>query len=293
MIVTSWLSIRPVAWVGCVTCSHRSTPGLERVVDATNKAGLALLTRHVTPTEVRRAGRRRITDHLRGTGGLRLAGIDALVEAALAAVQAQRVAVPGEAIAADLVRELAREALAIRNRLSELDKQIEAILERQPDAALIRSLSGMGATLTAEFLAETGSTTRFATGDQLAAAAGLAPALVQSGKTNYQRRATGGSRALKRVFYQSAFCAMQRHPTSRAFYDRKRSEKKRHHQAVIAPARPRINVLHAILRTDSPTKSIMPGRLDNVIGLSPRAVSGRTGRRAGRAARPTRATSGS
>jgi transposase len=227
-------------------------PGLERVTDATTKAGLALLTRYVTPAEIRRAGKHRITGYLHTIGGLRTDSVDALVQAALAAAQAQHIAVPGEAVAADLVRELAREALATRSRLSELDKQIAAVLERHPDAALVRSLPGMGATLTAEFLVEAGSTTRFATGDQLAAAAGLAPALVQSGKTSYQRRATGGNRALKRVFYQSAFCALQRDLASRAFYDRKRSEGKRHHQAVIALARRRINVLHAVLRTRQP-----------------------------------------
>lgn len=227
-------------------------PGLERVVDATTKAGLALLARYVTPAEIRRAGRQRITEYLHTVGGLRTDSVDTLVTAALKAAQAQHVTIPGEAIAAEIVRELAREALTTRTRLSELDKQIEAVLERHPDAALIRSLPGMGAALTAEFLAETGSTTRFTTGDQLAAAAGLAPALIQSGKTTFQRRATGGNRTLKRVFYQSAFCALQRDPASRAFYDRKRSEGKRHHQAVIALARRRINVLHAVLRTRQP-----------------------------------------
>ncbi len=102
------------------------------------------------------------------------------------------------------------------------------------DTALIRSLPGMGATLTAEFLAIAGGIARFATSSQLAAAAGLAPVQKQSGKVNYLQRAAGGDRALKRVFYQSAFCALQRDPVSRTYYDRKRSEGKTHHQAVIA-----------------------------------------------------------
>ncbi|HYL71173.1 MAG TPA: IS110 family transposase, partial [Candidatus Dormibacteraeota bacterium] len=45
---------------------------------------------------------------------------------------------------------------------------------------------------------------------------------------------------------QSAFCSLS-HPLSRAFYDRKRREGKRHHQAVIALARRRVNVLWAML----------------------------------------------
>jgi transposase len=227
-------------------------PGLERAVNATNKADLALLARYVTPTEIRRAGRRRITEHLRHVGGLRADSIDALVNAAVAAAGRQHVAVPAESVAADLVRDLAGEALTCRSKLTELDKRIAEALDRHPDAALVQSLPGMGATLTAEFLAVAGGITRFATGDHLASAAGLAPVLQQSGKVHYLRRATSGDKTLKRVFYQSAFCALQHDPASRIFYDRKRAEGKRHHQALIALARRRINVLHAILRTRQP-----------------------------------------
>ncbi len=60
--------------------------------------------------------------------------------------------------------------------------------------------------------------------------------------------ATGGNRRLKRVFYQSAICALNNDQTSKAFYARKRSEGKAHRQAVIALARRRVNVLHAMLR---------------------------------------------
>jgi transposase len=109
----------------------------------------------------------------------------------------------------------------------------------------------MGATLTAELIAQAGDLGRFTSPDQLAAAAGLAPVLRQSGKVRYHRRPTGGDKALKRVFYQSAFCSLSS-PDSRAFYARKRREGKRHHQAVIALARRRVDVLWAILHTRQP-----------------------------------------
>lgn len=227
-------------------------PGLERIIDPTHKVDAALLARYVTPAEIRRAGRRRITEYLRTTGRHNSAVIDALVDKALTAAQSQHITVPGETVAAGLVRDLAEEVLTYRDKIIDLDKRITEILERHPDAALIQSLPGMGATLTAEFLAVAGGITRFPTGDQLACAAGLAPVLQQSGKMRYLRRATNGDKTLKRIFYQSAFCALQRDPASRAFYDRKRSEGKRHHQALIALARRRINVLHAILRTRQP-----------------------------------------
>jgi transposase len=230
-------------------------PGLERVVDPTNKVGAALLARYVTPAEIRRAGRRRITEYLRTTGRHNAAVVDAVVAKAVTAAGAQHITVPGETVAADIVRDLAREVLTCRDKLADLDKRIAAVLDNHPDAALIQSLPGMGAILTAEFLAVAGGITRFPTGDRLASAAGLAPVLQQSGKVHYLRRATGGDKALKRIFYQSAFCALQRDPASRAFYDRKRAEGKRHHQALIALARRRINVLHAIVRTRQPYRT--------------------------------------
>ncbi|HEU4599007.1 MAG TPA: IS110 family transposase [Solirubrobacterales bacterium] len=224
-------------------------PGLERVLDVTNKGPLWLLTRYVRPDEIRRVGQARLVGHLRRQGGLR--GIEALADAALQAAHAQRIAVPGEALAAELVRELAREALAARDRIERLDADLAELLARHPDAALIRSLPGMGAVLTAEFIAEAGTIARFRSADALAAAAGLAPVLRQSGKVRFLRRPSGGNKGLKRVFYQSAFCSLGA-PSSRAFYGRKRREGKRHHQALIALARRRIDVLWAILETRTP-----------------------------------------
>src|SRR3954447_23782015 len=226
-------------------------PGLERVVDPSTKASLQLLSRFVTPAEIRRAGRRRLIDHIARAGRLSRKHVEALAEAALVAAQAQTTAVPGEAVAAQIVRDLVDEIATGKRRLAALDAELEAALAQHPDAPLIRSLPGMGVTLTAEFIAEAGHIERFATADQLAAAAGLAPVLKQSGKVRYLKRATAGNKALKRVFFQSAFCSLQ-HPASQAFYARKRAEGKTHHQAVIALARRRVDVLHAILRNRQP-----------------------------------------
>jgi transposase len=177
--------------------------------------------------------------------------VGALAERVVELSREQRIAVPGESLAAELVRELATEALAAKERLARLDRDLEALLERHPDAAIIRSLPGMGVVLTAEFVAEAGGTSRFRSADALASAAGLAPVLRQSGKVRFRRRASGGNKALKRVFYQSAFASL-RAPDSKAFYDRKRREGKRHHQALIALARRRVGVLWAMLRDRRP-----------------------------------------
>lgn len=235
-------------------------PGLERVVDPTNLSSLILLTRYVTPAEIRRAGAARITTWLRRQG-VRVSTAAALAEAAVAAGHAQRIAVAGQDRAAALIREMATDLLTGRRRLDGLEAEIAALVDDHPDAALIASLPGMGPALTAEFLAIVGDIGRFDSGDALAAAAGLAPVLSQSGKVRYNRGPTSGDRALKRVFYQSAFCALQRDPACRAFYDRKRAEGKRHHQALIALARRRVNVLFAMIRDRQPYQARPPLRL--------------------------------
>jgi transposase len=224
-------------------------PGLEQVIDPTTKTGLWLLTRYVTATEIRDAGHDQLAAHMRATPRLPRTSVAALLDAALAAAAAQRVQVAGEAVAAAIIRELAAEILTVQTRLAELHAQITDAVEAHPDGPLVRTLPGMGTTLTAEFLAEAGGLARFPTPDALASAASLAPVLQQSGKMHYLRRPYGGNRTLKRVFYQAAFCALQHDELSRAYYDRKRKEGKRHHQALIALARRRINVLHAMLRT--------------------------------------------
>lgn len=225
-------------------------PALERRIDPTTRTGLVFLSHYAAPEDIRTTGAKRIVRKLtKATTNLR--GLEALAEDAVRAAKEQTVTIPGARLRAEIIADLAHEALAARDRLKATDQAIRERLANHPDAALILSMPGMGATLTAEFIALVGRIDRFDSADALAAAAGLAPVLRQSGKTSFLRRATGGDKALKRVFYQAAFTSLGR-PDSRAFYDRKRAEGKRHHQAVIALARRRVNVLWAILRNREP-----------------------------------------
>lgn len=224
-------------------------PGLEACLDPKTKGPLHLLTKFVTPAELRDAGKKRLVRHLQAAGGV--PKVEDFADRVRTVATEQRIAVPAERMTARLIRELAVEALASRTRLIELDRELEALLARHPDAALIRSLPGMGAVLTAELIAEAGNLARFRSADALASAAGIAPVLRQSGRSRFLRRPSGGNKGLKRVFYQSAFCSLA-HDDSRAFYERKRREGKRHHQAVIALARRRVNVLWAVVHSRTP-----------------------------------------
>lgn len=224
-------------------------PGLERLLDVTTKGHMTLLTFFVTAGELRAAGENGLREKLEGA--VRPAVLKSLLEAILASATRHHVRVPGEGVAAELVRELAREALSSRARVREIEKRLDMLLAQHEDAPIIRTLPGMGVVLTAELIAEVGSVLRFDSPDSLANAAGLAPVLRQSGKMRFTRRAFGGDKGLKRVFYQSAFASL-RSPESLAFYQRKRVEGKRHQQAVIALARRRINVLYAMVKHRRP-----------------------------------------
>ena len=68
--------------------------------------------------------------------------------------------------------------------------------------------------LTAEFIAEAGGIARFRSADALAAAAGLAPVLRQSGKVRFQRRPAAATKpsSASSTSRRSARCP---HPTAR------------------------------------------------------------------------------
>jgi len=228
-------------------------PGLERALDLTTKGALLVVRRYRTPGEVRRAGRRRIEAHLRAQGAK---GAAALAERAVATAQAQTLHLPAEEVSAAIVSDLAAEVLSLKERLARLDGELERRFFSHPQAEILVSLPGMGPRLGAEFLVAVGDLSSFDSADHLAAYAGLIPVAHDSGKrTGNLRRMHGGNKVLKRVFYQSAFASL-RAPQSRAFYDRKRAEGKRHHQAVLALARRRVNVVWAMLRDETMFKPL-------------------------------------
>jgi transposase len=229
-------------------------PGLEQALDLTLTGPLVLLSKLCTAAELRAAGTARVTRLLRAE---KVRNAAKLAATAIEVSQHHTLSIPGEVIAADAVRELAADALIARERRARIDAQLSALLEVHADAAIVMSMPGMGVVLASEFFVEVGARERFASSDALAAAAGIAPVLRQSGKSCFRRRPSGGNKGLKRVFYQSAFGAL-RDPRSRAYYARKRKEGKRHHQAILALARRRVDVLWAMLRERSPYRSEPP-----------------------------------
>jgi transposase len=220
-------------------------PTLEATLDLRKQGPLLAVSKVATPAAARRLGEARLSRWLKAKG---VRKADDLARGIITAAKGQRRELPAAQAKAALVAEIASEVLRAKERIVALEGHLEELLATVPEAAIIRTLPGMGPCLTAEFLAEASDLGRFGSADRLAAAAGIAPALRASGGSVHQRRAKRGNRVLKRIFYQSAFCSLIGSGASRAFYERKRKEGKAHKQAVIALARRRVNVLWAMLR---------------------------------------------
>jgi len=228
-------------------------PALERTLDLNNSSALTLVAHYQTPTALRRAGYKRVATYLKNRG---IKGADTLAKKALAAAESQSAVLPAQDVASAIVAELVREALVLKQRIERVDEELKHRFFIRPEASILTSLPGMGPVLGAEFLVAAGDLSAFSSADQLAAYAGLVPAAHDSGKrAGNDHRMRGGNKVLKRVFYQSAFASLRTSPVSRAYYDRKRREGKRHTQAVIALARRRVNVLWAMLRDGTTYKA--------------------------------------
>jgi transposase len=224
-------------------------PALERALDLNGKGPLTLLTHYQTPAQLRRAGHKRIATYLRNRC---VKGSNKVADKALAAAKAQSRTLPAQEVASRIVAELAEDILGLKERIESIDEEIGERFFARPEARILTSLPGMGPILGAEFLVAVGDIRAFESADRLAAYAGLVPALRDSGKrVGNRRRMRGGNKTLKRVFYQSAFASLRGCAQSRAFYDRKRAEGKRHTQALVALARRRVNVVWAMLRDGS------------------------------------------
>ncbi len=224
------------------------SPALERVVGAKLSHGGVrdLLAKYPTPTALRSAGRNRIATLVAKRSPRMKVSI---TEGVSAALEAQSVSVPAEATLGRVIAELAGELDRVHTRRKILAGEIEEVFLSHPLGPVLISLPGIGPRTGARILAEIGDGSGFASGDKLAAYAGLAPVTRQSGTSlKGEHRSRRGNHRLKNAMFLSAFAALH-DPDSRAFYDRKRAEGKRHNAALICLGRRRCNVILAMVRT--------------------------------------------
>ncbi|WP_370461441.1 IS110 family transposase [Micromonospora sp. Llam0] len=233
---------------GLLTQIH---PPLERVLGPKlqHPAVLEAISRCGGPTGLRRAGRAKLTEIVKARAprmGARL------VEQIFTALDAQTVVVPGTTAAETVLPRLADSLRDLLRQRDQVAEQVEGMLDAHPLAPVLTSMPGIGVRTAARILLEVGDGSSFPTPGHLAAYAGLAPVTRRSGTSiRGEHPPKGGNKQLKRAFFLSAFAALA-DPLSRAYYDRKRAEGKKHNAALICLARRRVDVLHAMLRTQRP-----------------------------------------
>lgn len=223
------------------------SPALERAVGSRlHQAGVRdLLAKFPTPTALSGAGRTKITNTVKKRSPRVAAKV---ADAVTAALDAQTVTMPAETAVGRVIAELAIELDRIHTRRDALAAEIEEVFLAHPFGQVLVTLPGIGPRTGARILAEIGDGTRFANGSKLASYAGLAPVTRQSGTSiRGESQSRRGNHRLKNAMFLAAFASL-RSPESKAFYDRKRAEGKKHNAAVVCLARRRCDVTLAMLR---------------------------------------------
>lgn len=228
---------------GLLTQIH---PALERILGPhlDHPAVLDMLQRYPSPAAMKAAGTTRLGNRL-----VKLAPRMGrhLAEQITAALSEQTVVVVGTNAASLVLPRLAEQLAGLRRQRAEIAVEVERLVEAHPLQPVLTSMPGVGARTAARLLTEI-SGKDFATAGHLAAYAGLAPVTRRSGSSiRGEHPSRRGNKILKRALFLSAFAAL-RDPVSRAYYDRKIAQGKRHNQALIALARRRCDVLYAMLR---------------------------------------------
>jgi transposase len=226
-------------------------PALERLLGPRLDRGgvLDLLAAAPTPQQLRALGGNGITKLLAPRSPRLARTLPAQI---LTALDAQTLIVPGTAAFGRVIAGVAAQLRDTRAERDTLAADLEARLEAHPLAEVLTSMPGLGFRTALKILTIVGDGAAFPTAGHLAAYAGLAPVTRRSGSSiRGETRSQRGNHALKSALFLSAFASLA-DPTSRAYYDRKRAQGKRHNAALICLARRRVDVVFAMLRDRTP-----------------------------------------
>jgi len=182
-------------------------PALERAFGERldSRGVLAVVQQYPSGPAIKEAGVEQLTAALKAQ---RVRRPEAFAKQLHDAALAQTVTITGSATAARLIAELAAQLAAVLTRRDELEKEIEEGFFALPEAAILRSLPGIGPRLGARIAVEIGSISRFRTPGHLAAYAGLGPTPWKSGTSiNANMPSRLGNHRLKNALFLAAFAS--------------------------------------------------------------------------------------
>ena len=142
----------------------------------------------------------------------------------------------------------------LRQRVKELDRDIESRLDTHEVGKLLTTIDGIGTSTAARLIAVLGDPADFKSEKALAAYVGVVPALRQSGKRTAQRASTThiGNAALRSALYMPTLTAVRRNPWLKAFYERLRAAGKPPKLALIAAMRKLLHAIYSVAKHRQP-----------------------------------------
>jgi transposase len=217
--------------------------------DLDSKMAVALLSIAPTPAAGRKLSRAQIRSALLRTGLQRnLDQKAALIQQQLREEHLEAPAAVARAFGA-IVSSAVKLIRAFNEEISDLEAELTASFEAHPDAEIIRSLPGLGVVLGARVLAEFGDDrTRYANAKCRKNYAGTSPITKASGKQKMVLARFVRNRHLADATYLWAFCALTHSPGARRYYDARRANGAKHHQALRALGNRLVGLLHGCLR---------------------------------------------
>lgn len=214
---------------------------------------LAVLARAPEPHQAAQLSTAKIRSALRSGGRRRsLDQRTAEVRSALRSPQLEVPAALSRAFAAT-TRAAIAQLEAINRQLAELEAELAEHFEQHPDAAIYRSMPGLGVVLGARVLGEFGDDPeRYESAKSRRNYAGTSPLTVASGRKHSVRARFVRNRRLSDAAQQWALCSLRVSPGCHAFYRRRRAAGDGHHQALRALGNRLVGYLHGCLRTRRP-----------------------------------------
>jgi transposase len=174
----------------------------------------------------------------------------------LAAREKGRLAAPG--LARSARKSIARTAAFMEREAERLQGQAEELIAASAALAaardLLRSIPGVGAVTAAALLAELPEPARFASAQQAAAYAGLAPREYRSGSSVRRRTrlSKAGNARLRKALYLPTLTAIRFNPLLRRFFERLVAAGKARMAAVGACMRKLLMIAYGVLKNRTP-----------------------------------------
>jgi transposase len=201
-----------------------------------------------TPEAGRRLTRAAVRRALVGAGRRR--NLQARVVAVHDALAAPQLVAPEPVAAAyqQVVGALVAMLRCLNQQVTGLEQQLAVRFAAHPDAAILRSLPGLGVVLRARVLGEFGDDPhRYATAKGRKAFAGTAPVTRASGLRRVVIARAACNQRLVDACYLWAFAALTASPGARRCYDAHRARGATHHQALRALGNRLVGILHGCL----------------------------------------------